>query len=232
MHLMAFMAFILLRCNPPYHHQHHHQPQLTTIVDHQPMTSSVSTPPNHVPLSHKDHIVWIDMEMTGLDPDQDCILELATLITDNELKIIATGPELVIHQPLATLEAMDNWNRDHHRKSGLWNKVLHSATTVGEAEDLTLKFIEKYTITGKNCLAGNSIWQDRRFIIKHMPRIHSHLHYRLIDVSTIKELGKRWYPQIAAPPKKNMHRAMDDIIESIDELKYFKSKIFIAPFCT
>lgn len=188
------------------------------------------TEPAHAawpPEAHKDHIVWIDMEMTGLDPERDFILEIATLITNNELDIIATGPEMVIHQPLAVLEKMDTWNREHHRNSGLWDKVLSSTITTAEAEAATLQFIEPFTVTGKNCLAGNTIWQDRRFIIKHMPRIHEHLHYRLIDVSTIKELGRRWHPTLAPPTKKNMHRAMDDIHESIHELKYFRNKIFV-----
>lgn len=167
------------------------------------------------------------MEMTGLDPEHDFILEVATLITNNELEIIATGPEMVLHQPLPILENMDTWNREHHRNSGLWDKVLSSTITTAAAEAVTLQFIEQYTISGKNCLAGNTIWQDRRFIIKHMPRIHEHLHYRLIDVSTIKELGRRWYPTLAPPPKKNMHRAMDDIHESIHELKYFKNTVFV-----
>ena len=168
----------------------------------------------------------MDMEMTGLDPLKDKVLEIATLITNNELDIIATGPQLVIRHQESTLEAMDNWNQEHHSKSGLWQRVVDSEISLKQAEDLTYEFIKPYTVEGKNCLAGNTIWQDRRFLIHHMPRIHRHLHYRLIDVSSLKELASRWYPHIKPNPKKNAHRAMDDILESLDELKYYKSCLF------
>lgn len=183
---------------------------------------------NIPPFAHKEHIVWMDMEMTGLDPQTDLILEMATCITNSDLEIIATGPELVIHQSLDTLEAMDDWNRNHHQKSQLWNRVLQSTLTLEQAEEQTLEFIQQYTVPEKNCVAGNSIWQDRRFLITHMPRIHNHLHYRLIDVSSIKELAKRWLPHLQPYPKQNKHRAMDDIKESIEELRHFKHHIFTS----
>ena len=173
------------------------------------------------------NIVWMDLEMTGLFPEKDQILEIATLITNPDLEIIATGPELVLHQPLSILEAMDPWNQEHHSKSGLWDKVLASKTSLQEAEQQTLNFIQAHSVKGKNPLAGNSIWQDRRFLLRYMPLIHEHLHYRLIDVSTIKELAKRWYPKLKIPNKKNNHRAMDDIQESIEELKFLRQNLFV-----
>lgn len=174
----------------------------------------------------EQNIVWMDLEMTGLYPESDQILEIATLITNANLDIIATGPELVVHHTLQTLEAMDPWNKEHHTKSGLWAKSLASTTTLAQAERQTYDFLLAHTIVGKNSLAGNSIWQDRRFILRYMPQIHNHLHYRLIDVSTIKELAKRWYPQFKLPTKKNNHRAMDDIVESVEELRFFKDHLF------
>lgn len=192
-------------------------------------TSSPQATEKPKPASTKKHhqdIVWMDLEMTGLDPQKDQILEIATLITDFQLNVIATGPELVLHQPLETLEAMDPWNREHHRGSGLWDRALASNITAPEAEQLTLDFLTAHTAENKHPLAGNSIWQDRRFLVRYMPRIHTHLHYRLIDVSTIKELAKRWYPEIKTPAKKNHHRAMDDIRESIEELQFWRTSLF------
>ncbi|MCY4381278.1 MAG: oligoribonuclease [Proteobacteria bacterium] len=182
------------------------------------------------PEAQSDHIVWMDLEMTGLIPEDDYILEIATLITDSELTVIATGPELVVHQPKSILTQMDEWNQEHHQKSGLYQKALDSTISVTEAETATLGFIQKYTLPGKNSIAGNSIWQDRRFLAKHMPHIDKHLHYRIIDISGIKELAKRWYPNLKLPTKKNSHRAMDDIKESIEELKFFRQHIFIPKY--
>lgn len=173
-------------------------------------------------------IVWIDMEMTGLNPETDRVIEIATIITDAQLSVIADGPELVIHQPSWVLEGMDDWNRKHHGESGLVDRVKKSTTTVEEAEAETLRFISMYCGERTAPLAGNSIHQDRRFIARYMPALDQHLHYRMIDVSTVKELAKRWYPDVVerAPRKKNSHRALDDIRESIEELKFFRRSVF------
>lgn len=172
-------------------------------------------------------LVWINMEMTGLDPDRDEIIEIATIITDSELNVIARGPELVIHQEAKRFELMDDWNQDHHTRSGLWDLVLKSTTTLEAAEKQTLDFIKQHTGPRESPLCGNSIWQDRRFLCRHMQSINEYLHYRIIDVSSVKELAKRWYPGIAQfEGKKEAHRAMDDILESVEELKYYQEKIF------
>jgi oligoribonuclease len=173
-------------------------------------------------------IVWIDMEMTGLSPETDRVIEIATIITDGQLSVIAEGPEFVIHQPSWVLEGMDDWNRKHHGESGLVDRVAKSKTTVEEAESETLRFISQYCEENTTPLAGNSIHQDRRFIARYMPELDHHLHYRMIDVSTVKELAKRWYPDIVdrMPRKKNSHRALDDIRESIDELRLLRRSVF------
>lgn len=176
----------------------------------------------------KNIIVWSDLEMTGLDPKTDEVIEIATLITDSQLNIIAEGPEIIINQPESRFEKMDDWNQQHHKTSGLWEKVIKSTITVEEAEKKTLDFIKQYTDKNTAPLAGNSIWQDRRFIVKYMPKIDEYLHYRMIDVSSIKEVIKRWYPKNDSNFKKeNSHRALDDIKESIEELKFYKEKFFI-----
>ena len=177
-----------------------------------------------------NHIVWIDLEMTGLDPDHDQILETALLLTDKDLHITARGPHTIIHHPETTLTAMDSWNRKHHRKSGLWEAVLASTTTLDEAEAMTVAFLKQHCQGNKLILAGNSIWQDRRFIIKHMPTLNSLFHYRMIDVSSIKQLNAMWYPNHKhETTKKHSHRAMDDIEESIAELQFYRQHIFVNP---
>ena len=176
-------------------------------------------------MSNQQYIVWMDLEMTGLDPLVDEIIEVATLITDKDLKIIAEGPEIVVNQPESRFNKMDNWNQTQHVKSGLWEKVITSKTTIEDAEKETLDFIKAHVNHKKAPLAGNSIWQDRRFITIHMKNLDEYLHYRLIDVSTFKELGKRWYPDIESFPKQGSHRAMDDIKESIEELKFYKMNL-------
>ncbi len=173
-------------------------------------------------------MIWIDMEMSGLDPEKDVILEVATIITTGSLEIIAEGPDLVIHHDLELLKGMDDWNREHHGKSGLWNAVLDSTLSVDEAGRQTLEFITLHSQPRKSPLCGNSIWQDRRFISKYMKPVDQYLHYRMIDVSTVKELARRWHPGILdkKTKKKGNHRALDDIRESIEELKFYKENLF------
>lgn len=174
-------------------------------------------------------IVWIDMEMTGLDPERERIIEVAALITDGELEIIAEGPNLVVHQSDAVLEGMDDWNKKHHGASGLIERVKASTVTEAEAEAELLAFIKAHCAERTAPLAGNSIHQDRRFLNRYMPTVDGYLHYRLIDVSSIKELARRWYPSVvnSAPVKRGNHRALDDIRESIEELRYYREKLFI-----
>lgn len=173
-----------------------------------------------------DAIVWIDLEMSGLNPLQDKILEIATIITDSNLSVIAEGPELTINQPESLFATMDDWNQEHHTKSGLWEKVINSKISLEEAESQTLAFIKKHCSERSAPLAGNSIWQDRRFLSIHMVNLNEFLHYRIIDVSSIKELTKRWYPDKEYKNKKGAHRALDDIKESIEELHYYKANVF------
>ena len=173
--------------------------------------------------------VWIDLEMTGLNPDSDHIIEIATLITDEDLNVLAQGPELVIKQTRERMDMMDEWNKSHHSASGLLQKVLQSETSIEQADELTSNFILKHLPPNTAPLCGNSIWQDRRFIEKEMPLTAQALHYRTIDVSTLKELARRWYPNIPRLKKAATHRALDDIKASIEELKYYRNKILIKP---
>lgn len=176
----------------------------------------------------KSYLVWMDMEMTGLDPERERIIEIATLITDAELHIIAEGPELVIHQPDALLDAMDDWNKEHHGSSGLLARVRASTISEEEAARQTLEFLKAHVEPRSVPLCGNSIAQDRRFLIKYMSEVNEYLHYRNVDVSTIKELVKRWYPEdYQAPRKQASHRALDDIRESINELRFYKERVFV-----
>ncbi len=179
-----------------------------------------------------DLLVWLDMEMSGLDPARERILEIATIITDGQLTEIATGPELVIHQSDEVLAAMDDWNRTHHGASGLVDRVKASTVSDGDAEAQTLAFINAHCgPKDRPVLAGNSIHQDRRFIRRYMPVLDARLHYRMVDVSTVKELARRWFPQITAkqPAKTDSHRALDDVRESIAELRYYRASVFQAP---
>ena len=177
---------------------------------------------------HSDkHLVWVDLEMTGLDPEQNTILEIATLITDDTLAIVAEGPVLSIHQPAHVLEAMDEWNRDHHGASGLTARALASTLTLADAEMATLDFVRRYCPERTSRLCGNSIHQDRRFLVRYMPTFDAYLHYRNIDVSTVKELVRRWYPSgPVAPEKRHAHLALDDIRESIEELRFYREHYF------
>ncbi len=179
-----------------------------------------------------DVLVWLDMEMTGLDPQRERIIEVATILTDGQLNEIATGPELVIHQPDEILAAMDEWNKSHHGSSGLIERVKASTVTEAEAEEQTIAFINAHVPSKERpVLAGNSIHQDRRFIRRYMPAMEKRLHYRMVDVSTIKELARRWFPALIAKQKakKETHRALDDIRESIEELRFYKAHVFVAP---
>jgi oligoribonuclease len=179
-----------------------------------------------------DVLVWLDMEMSGLDPERERIIEVATIITDGQLTEVATGPEIVIHQPDEVLNAMDDWNKSHHGASGLTERVKASTISEADAETQTIAFINQHVgAKDRPVLAGNSIHQDRRFIHRYMPALDKRLHYRMVDVSTIKELARRWYPAIVSkqPAKKETHRALDDIRESIDELRFYKQHLFCPP---
>jgi len=168
------------------------------------------------------HLIWIDMEMTGLDPRKNTIIEIATLVTDANLNIIEEGPELAIHQSNKVLAAMDEWNTEHHGKSGLTKRVRQSNVTISTAERLTLEFLQQHVPANTSPMCGNTIHQDRHFLYFYMPKLEKYFHYRHIDVSTIKELAKRWVPKLPEVEKESRHLAMSDIYESIEELKYYR----------
>jgi oligoribonuclease len=168
-------------------------------------------------------LVWIDLEMTGLDTDRDSILEIATVVTDSQLEVLAEGPELAIAHPLATLEAMDDWNRSQHGKSGLWRRVLEEGVGMAEAESRTLAFLREWVGEKASPMCGNSICQDRRFLHRLMPALEAHFHYRNLDVSTLKELARRWAPQVLAGVNKEAaHTALADVRDSIAELRHYR----------
>ena len=172
-------------------------------------------------------LVWMDLEMTGLDPECERIIEVATLITDSELNLIAEGPVFYVSQSESLLDAMDEWNTSHHTESGLVELVRTQGVSEQEAEAATIAFLSEHIEAGKSPLCGNSIGQDRRFLVKYMPKLEAFLHYRNVDVSTIKELAARWRPDVMAGiNKKGTHRAMDDIKESIEELRYYREHFF------
>lgn len=174
----------------------------------------------------KENLVWIDLEMTGLDPDNDRIIEIATIVTDKNLNVLAEGPVLAVKQPDQLLAGMDEWNTTHHTGSGLIERVQHEGVSEKEAEQRTLAFLQEYTLRGVSPMCGNSICQDRRFLWRAMPDLEAWFHYRNLDVSTLKELAKRWAPEVAAGfQKKNVHLAMADIRESIEELRYYRANI-------
>ena len=169
------------------------------------------------------NLIWIDLEMTGLDTFNDVIIEIATIVTDAQLNILAEGPELAIHQPDSVLAAMDEWNTRQHGGSGLVDRVRKSTIDEAEAEARTIAFLEQYVPPGKSPMCGNSICQDRRFLARCMPRLEAFFHYRNLDVSSLKELASRWYPDILKGFEKNSsHLAMDDIRDSIRELQYYR----------
>ncbi len=171
-------------------------------------------------------LVWIDLEMSGLDPDTCEILEIATLVTDGQLELLAEGPDIVIHQPDPVLDRMDAWCTRQHGHSGLTAQVRASTTSLAEAEARTLEFLRAHCSPGKSPLCGNSIGHDRRFIVRYMPALAEFLHYRSVDVSSVKELARRWYPDLPTHPKGETHRALDDIRESINELRHYRKHIF------
>ena len=175
----------------------------------------------------QQRLIWIDLEMTGLNPDRDSILEIATIVTDVDLNELAEGPVYAIHHSEAVLKAMDDWNREHHGASGLWSRVLDSGISLQGAEQGTLDFLRQWTIEGASPMCGNSICQDRRFLARCMPELERYFHYRNLDVSSIKELVNRWSPNIAGGFKKgSSHLALDDTRDSIRELVYYREYFF------
>ena len=172
----------------------------------------------------QDRLIWIDLEMTGLDTGADSILEIATVVTDSQLQVLAEGPELAIAHPLPVLEAMDEWNRNQHRRSGLWQRVLDSDVTLAQAEARTVAFLNQWLPAKASPMCGNSICQDRRFLHRLMPGLERHFHYRNLDVSTIKELARRWAPDVLAGVRKDSaHTALSDVRDSIDELRHYRA---------
>ena len=187
----------------------------------QAIQTHVPTPDANRP--NEFNLVWIDMEMTGLDPDKDRIIEVAAVVTDPDLNILAEGPVFAIHQSDALLDGMDAWNKGTHGRSGLIDRVKASTVTEVQASAELITFLKKYVPAGKSPMCGNSICQDRRFMVRGMPELEAFFHYRNLDVSTLKELCKRWKPELAAGFKKHqMHTALADIIESIEELRYYR----------
>ncbi|MBH34037.1 MAG: oligoribonuclease [Euryarchaeota archaeon] len=175
----------------------------------------------------EQRMVWIDLEMTGLDVSRESIIEIATVVTDSELNVLATGPNLAISVSESLIDGMDEWNTTHHHRSGLVDRIRKEGVSAGEAEQATLAFLREWVDENKAPLCGNSVWNDRQFLAKEMPELLDFLHYRMIDVSTVKELSRRWYTDIPRFPKKGAHLALDDILESIEELKYFREQVFI-----
>lgn len=173
-------------------------------------------------------LVWIDLEMTGLDVERHRIIEIAAVVTDGDLKVAAEGPDLIVHQPPEVLEAADPWSAEQHEKSGLFKTVRQAQLSDADAEAQVLEFLQSHVKEQTAPLAGNAVHQDRRFLDRYMPRIAEHLHYRNVDVSTVKEIVRRWYPEVyeQRPQKKGTHRALDDIHDSIAELAYYRDKVF------
>ncbi|WP_349676073.1 MULTISPECIES: oligoribonuclease [unclassified Methylophaga] len=178
----------------------------------------------------KHNLIWIDLEMTGLDTNNDYIIEIATIVTDGELNILAEGPILAIHQPDSILAGMDEWNTRQHGGSGLTERVRNSVVTVEQAEQETLEFLKKYVPAGTSPMCGNSICQDRRFMARLMPDLEAYFHYRNLDVSSFKEIARRWAPKVEkAFKKKSSHLAMDDIKDSIRELQHYREHMIKVP---
>ena len=173
------------------------------------------------------NLIWMDLEMTGLDPEINVIIEIATVVTTASLDVVAEGPSLAILQPKESMGLMDDWNQEHHSASGLIDRIASDGVSEAEAEAMTLDFVSSHVDLGEAPLCGNSIWQDRRFLARYMPILESYLHYRIIDVSTVKELAERWAPAVLDEVvKKGNHRALDDVLESIDELRHYRTHLF------
>ncbi|MBT8135508.1 MAG: oligoribonuclease [Gammaproteobacteria bacterium] len=178
---------------------------------------------------HADNLIWIDLEMTGLDPLNDYIIEIATLVTDRYLNVLSEGPVLAIHQPDEVLDGMDEWNTRQHGNSGLTDRVRNSTTNERDAAAATIEFLAQFVEAGISPMCGNSICQDRRFLARWMPDLERYFHYRNLDVSTLKELARRWAPDVAAGFSKNSsHLALDDIRDSVRELQYYRQHLFAA----
>jgi oligoribonuclease len=171
-------------------------------------------------------MVWVDLEMTGLDESTCTIVEIATIVTEPDLTVVAEGPNLVIHQPEEVLATMSDFVRELHQRSGLLDRIRSSSVSLEGAEAETCAFLSRHCDKGTAVLCGNSVWKDRAFLQRYMPGLLAFLHYRLVDVSTIKELVRRWYPSSAAPTKREVHRALDDIRESIEELRWYRAGVF------
>jgi oligoribonuclease len=179
----------------------------------------------------RDLLIWIDLEMTGLVPESDSIIEIATLLTDRDLQIVAEGPMIAIHQPEAVLALMDEWNQKQHGGSGLLARVRASTVTTASAERQTLDFLAQHVEPGSSPMCGNSICQDRRFLARHMPQLERFFHYRNLDVSTVKELARRWAPAVLEGVKKSgAHLALDDIRDSVSELRHYREQFIAPPF--
>ncbi|RZA35087.1 MAG: oligoribonuclease [Lysobacteraceae bacterium] len=176
--------------------------------------------------SQNERLIWIDLEMTGLDTDSDSIIEIATVVTDSQLNILAEGPEFAIAHPVSVLEAMDDWNRTQHTRSGLWQRVVESTVTLGQAEAQTVSFLAQWLPANTSPMCGNSICQDRRFLHRLMPRLEKYFHYRNLDVSTLKELARRWAPTVLEGVRKqSAHTALSDVRDSIDELRHYRKHL-------
>ena len=187
------------------------------------VSANSATPAGPATRPNEFNLVWVDMEMTGLDPDNDRIIEVAVVVTDAELNVLAEGPVFAIHQSDATLDKMDNWNKGTHGRSGLIDRVRASTVSEEQAEAELIAFLKKYVPANKSPMCGNSICQDRRFMARGMPKLEAFFHYRNLDVSTLKELCRRWKPELASGFKKHQkHTALADIVESIEELKYYR----------
>jgi oligoribonuclease len=179
-------------------------------------------------MAQREYLIWIDLEMTGLMPDSDQIIEMATVVTDKNLNVTAEGPELAIHQPEEVLARMDAWNQRQHGGSGLLARVRSSRMSLAEAERQTLLFLSTHVLPGASPMCGNGICQDRRFLARLMPELERFFHYRNLDVSTLKELAHLWMPELNAYSKKSAHLARADIHESINELRYYRERMFVA----